>query len=577
MRFSVKGWVWWSAWCVAMASGGAQADMGPLAPLLSSGTDGAWTATPGAGRYRLENRQEPGAIRYVYGPVAAGSEGRRRLGVTVALGGAVAEARAGLIYGVDPAQRSYWLLVAGPEGEVDWIRRDAQGFRTVMSRTVPASGPARATMLELHEQGRQLTLRVAGQDIATLSSDAYGRGAAGIVAIGQGLFDFSDYRDASASAAGAAAPAGHGGGRPTAAAAAPARATGFQAHTIVDAFGFERPMPALTLSAPAGWRVEGSVRWDRWSRCWADQNKMHFVASAPDGRQRFEFIPGGIWQWHPQWASMPQLAQQQMQRTGCQPRPLTDGRSFMQAYVQALRPGAEVVSFAIDRADTAALMRQLTAQPPQPGHRRWGEAWAVRLRYAGDGGQTVHEHLSTGLVFEVMPSVSIDGSPAQMLVGTAVGTGSSLAVGQEPDLALTRRIADSVRLQPEYLQRLQQHQRQMADLQAAALQRERQAFMAAQAARASAQRTAGTGGSSVLESSHESWKRRQGWKDAGQAKVVDATHERSAWTTTDGGVQYLPQRYQRAYQLPGEQYVGSNDAFFNPMQGTALRPHTYGR
>ncbi|RVT53716.1 hypothetical protein [Rubrivivax albus] len=85
MRFSVKGWMWWGAWCVAMASGGAQADMGPLAPLLSSGTEGAWTATPGAGRYRLENHHEPGAIRYVYGPVAAGSEGRRRLGVTVAL------------------------------------------------------------------------------------------------------------------------------------------------------------------------------------------------------------------------------------------------------------------------------------------------------------------------------------------------------------------------------------------------------------------------------------------------------------------------------------------------------------
>ncbi|MCB1997655.1 MAG: hypothetical protein KDG57_17585, partial [Rhodoferax sp.] len=342
--------------------------------------------------------------------------------------------------------------------------------------------------------------------------------------------------------------------------------------------GFEQPMPAVTLSAPQGWRVDGSVRWDRYTRCWIDQNKLHFVARAPDGRQRFEFIPGGSWQWHSQWGAMPQLAAQQQQRTGCQPRPITDGRSFMRAYVQALRPGAQVVSMAIDPAENQKLARQLAALSLEPGMRRWGEAWAVRLRYpaeserAGQAGETVNEHLSTGLVFQVTAAASMDGSPAQFLFGMALGTASSLAVGREPDLALSQRIAESTQLLPAYTRRLQQHQQSMSALQAAALQRERQAFMAAQAARASAGRGANSGGS-VIDSNHASWKRRQDMIDGGQSKVVDVTHERTAWATAGGGVQYLPQRYARAYQLPGEQYVGTNDAFFNPMNGVQLQPY----
>lgn len=590
-----------SRWIVVVALGAAAlagpavADMGPLQDLLTTGTEGAWTGRHDGRVYRLENRSQAGAIHYVYGPVSAASQGRRDIGVAVTLDGAEPAARAGLLYGYDAAQRSYWLLVAGPGGEVEWIRRDAQGFRTTLSRSSgrQAAGPVTLT---LQEQGRMLALRANGETIATLESDGLGRGAAGIVAVGRGRFGFADYRDAAGGGTHAAsstpgatpsvAPSVAPGAAPSAArAAAPSVAPSagpsvaqagaaprLVERTIVDAFGFEQPIAALKLSVPEGWRLDGSVRWDRWNRCWIDQTQVHFVISAPDGRQRIELIPGGSWQWHSDWAAMPQLAQLHRQRTGCQVRPITDGRSFMQAYLRALRPGASVSAVQLDPGETAALERVIAKAPPEPGTQRRAEAWVARLSYPGEHGTTVHEHLTTGLVFQVMAAASMQGTPGRFLVGQVVGTGSSLAVDREPDLAFSRRVQSTVTVLPAYAERLARHRQNMAELQMAALQREKQAVTAAQAARRAAAPAAG-GGPSATDIAHEGYMRRSRLTAAGQAKVVDGIHERTAWSAGNGHVEYLPQRYQRAFQLPNDRYVGTNDAFFQPLQGTELQPH----
>jgi len=43
-------------------------------------------------------------------------------------------------------------------------------------------------------------------------------------------------------------------------------------------------------------------------------------------------------------------------------------------------------------------------------------------------------------------------------------------------------------------------------------------------------------------------------------------HERKPWLNASGATIYMPQEYQRAYQLPNGVYAGSNDAFINPVQ-----------
>ena len=55
-------------------------------------------------------------------------------------------------------------------------------------------------------------------------------------------------------------------------------------------------------------------------------------------------------------------------------------------------------------------------------------------------------------------------------------------------------------------------------------------------------------------------------RDSGQARAADAMLEQKPWLNSDGESIYMPQEYQRAYQLPNGVYHGTNDPFFNSLE-----------
>ncbi|MEL7374264.1 MAG: hypothetical protein AAGJ36_07350, partial [Pseudomonadota bacterium] len=91
---------------------------------------------------------------------------------------------------------------------------------------------------------------------------------------------------------------------------------------------------------------------------------------------------------------------------------------------------------------------------------------------------------------------------------------------------------------------------------------------AARIAANSATTSTATSGGDALDSSMDSWRRRNGMTDAGQSKLVNAIHERRVVVNNQNQAVYMPQQYQRVFQLPNDAYVGTNDRFFNSVRAT---------
>ena len=134
---------------------------------------------------------------------------------------------------------------------------------------------------------------------------------------------------------------------------------GTKTHILRDEFGFEQPIDAMTITLPDGWDVKGAVQWHGRPSCVIEQMKLHFMATAPDGKQWVELIPGGAWGWSSTFNMMPHLAQQGF--AGCDARPILDIRSFVEHYIPTIRPGAKISSMRPrpDQAQEAAQREEL--------------------------------------------------------------------------------------------------------------------------------------------------------------------------------------------------------------------------
>ncbi|MEZ5897246.1 MAG: hypothetical protein R3C51_12695 [Parvularculaceae bacterium] len=362
---------------------------------------------------------------------------------------------------------------------------------------------------------------------------------------------------------------------------APAGAAGpMTQRALNDDFGFERPITAYTLSLPADWKLKGAVQWYGQASCPFERNKLHFIATSPDGEQRFEFIPGGAWGWSSALDLNPQMAARGS--NGCRAIPIRDGMSFLQNYIPVIRPGAAVGAMRM-RQDLIVEAGPKLAEVQSklaPNQRARLEIVEAPISYLA-GEKPVYETVLSALVFVDQPAVDLyGGMSGYVTVALALGTNVSTGVGMPPDLSLTKAIADSVKMTPDYERRMEVFYANLGRNMAVAAQRQSQAFQNYLRNLNSTSSTIAKTSSDILDMQFEGYKNRSAMTDAGQANTVDMTHERTPWTTTGGQTIYMPQSYERVYQLPNDVYVGTNDAFFNPVSefgqfGTELAPYNY--
>ncbi len=192
-------------------AGGAPASA--LGGVVKPGRDGAWSSSLNGGIYVLENKGNPGAVKYYYIVPGAGSLEsfgdvvRVEVGVEPAAG--ASPSGAGLIFGYDPGTRDYSAFVLEADGRHALYRREAGKLRRVLSGQSGTAKGAGRDRLEVQFAGRAVRLLLNGNVVGSASMPGSRGEGVGLIALGAGRFAFDNFElpQAVGQAGGGARPA----------------------------------------------------------------------------------------------------------------------------------------------------------------------------------------------------------------------------------------------------------------------------------------------------------------------------------------------------------------------------------
>jgi hypothetical protein len=253
---------------------------------------------------------------------------------------------------------------------------------------------------------------------------------------------------------------------------------------LIDAHGFERPMPAFSLLIPADWQFKGDTLWGTVSGCNADMVRGVFQATSPDGKVVYEALPGFAWQYSDDPFSQRTLAasNQQMAAFGRKPcpvmPPLAAADLLRQSVLPKFRAGKRVVTieampqFNQELAAQARQTEALWAKGGMPIRIR-SDAARAWLQY-DLGGQPVEEWVMAESTCSVqaMPSTAAMMGQAgprqagfydcQALYTLALRAPQGQLQGKEKLFDLMR---STIRLEPEWSNRVAEATMKVAAIQ----------------------------------------------------------------------------------------------------------------
>jgi len=167
-------------------------DLGPLNGLLKTGQDGVWELRDEGASLVLDNDENSGAIKYYFPSPREGDVGRRKARVDIDFRNETASTRAGLLFGFDESDKSYFMFTLAPSGQISLVERKPTGPKILFQGKAKGVTDGVNT-LTLEERGTSVALTV--NDGSSLVSDSarMTRGSLGIVAWGKGEFAFHDF------------------------------------------------------------------------------------------------------------------------------------------------------------------------------------------------------------------------------------------------------------------------------------------------------------------------------------------------------------------------------------------------
>lgn len=324
---------------------------------------------------------------------------------------------------------------------------------------------------------------------------------------------------------------------------------------IVDPSGFERPIVAFQVLAPADWKLEGGIRWNPNYRCSVDMVSISARLVSPDGRKAFELFPLYMTQWtDDDMARSFQIQAVQSGGQGCNvARPWNTQQFVGQFLIPGFRPGARVVD-ARERPEAARALYAESMQKLGNSARIDVDSARVRIEYDGQeewiSGSTLSMTMS-------MPSMS---AAAMGQMGNSVfqSTYSDKVYGfrapkgeLDAHEALFERMIASVQVNPAWQQKINRTHSNINRINA----------KGAQDRAAITRKT----NNEIMQMQQDSWQRRQESNDRGHREVIESIRGTETYDDPSTGNQWeLESGYDQVWKNGSDEFIYSNNPNYDP-------------
>ena len=346
-------------------------------------------------------------------------------------------------------------------------------------------------------------------------------------------------------------------GRPAAPAPAPAAPGGVQLKKfqIVDPSGFEQPMVAAVVVAPADWKLEGGIKWNPNYRCQVDMVSLHARLVSPDGRLAFELFPLYMTEWtDDQMARGLQMQAVQQGGKACNVAPPWNTQQFVaKVLVPGFRRGAQVVD-AQERPEAARTLYNEAMQKIGNAAQVDVDSARVRIEYDGQEEWIVGSTLRMTMS---MPSMSA-AAMGQMGNARFQPTSSDKVYGfrapkgeLEANEALFERMVASVQVNPAWQQRISQTQNNINRINA----------------KGASDRAAITRqtNNEIMQMQNDSWRRGQEANDRNHREVIESIRGTETYNDPATGNQWeLESGYNQVWKSGTDVFIYSNDSNYDP-------------
>ena len=334
----------------------------------------------------------------------------------------------------------------------------------------------------------------------------------------------------------------------------------FERVRILDEQGFDRPVEAMSVLVPRGWRTEGGFRWRGVNECRGEIVTWQMTATSPDGEIQFAVLPVRSFVF-----SQDQMIQQTLlyasRQGGCQVNAPFDAAQYLQGFARSGLGGATVSNIRKDES-LQAVLDKIGAQS-NAASRQYG----TNVSQSGSGiyGTLTWPDGDKGLA---QIGVSAIISPGRdMFTGAPNGVASTMVFHQvfiryppareAEALKVFGTIITSHRVNPVWQQAKDNFLTRLGNAEhAGRMERLRlQGEQAAAYARAQ---------SEASDARMRDWERAQASSDAGQRRFIQTIREVETWKDASGSPVELGAGYSHGWSRPDGSVILTNNSLFDP-------------
>ena len=329
---------------------------------------------------------------------------------------------------------------------------------------------------------------------------------------------------------------------------------------ILDEMGFDRPVEAMSVLVPRGWRTEGGVRWRGVNECRGEMITWQMSATSPDGAIRFTVLPVRSFSFF-QNQMLQQGALAAQQQGGCRVNAPFDAAQYLEHLASSELGGARVSNIRRDES-MQAILDKIIAQ---------GNATS---RQYGTGINQTGSAIYGNLTWP-------DGTKglAQIAVSVATKQGNDMFTGAPNGFATTTvffqtllrypaereaealktygTILASHRENPTWRQATNAFLTRLGNIEHAGRMERLRLQGEQSAAYAKSQ-------SDAADARMRSWEQQQASSDASHNRFIQTIREVETWKTSEGKPVELSAGYHHGWSRPDGSYILTNNSNFDP-------------